>query len=207
VVPPYQPYARINATIASPLLKDFSLAFLTMFKAMFEETDRRGVALNKIYSLHQGNRATLTYTSKFRQLACEVGWGHQALHDQFCRGLRGDVKNLFLSFSEPTSLSEAITQALCCDNHLFEFCQEERPSKLGLPSFPPSALFQSPTPVQVPSQVPTNDSPTPMKVDLNQRQHRRDNHLCFYCGASRHIVVACLTKGSHISGNGRAQLQ
>ena len=199
---------------ASPLLEDFS-TFLTEFEATFGETDRRRVALNKIYSLQQGNRATSTYASEFRQLASEVGWGDQALRDQFRRGLRGDVKNLLLSFPEPTSLSDAIAQAVRCDNRLFEFRQEERLSKLGPPSFPPSVLFQSPPPLHVPTKVLTSDSPTPMEVDLirprslstAQRQHRRDNHLCFYCGASGHLAIVCPAKGSHVPGNARAQLQ
>jgi hypothetical protein len=70
--------------IASPLLEDFSV-FLTEFEATFGETDRRRVALHKIYSLQQGNRATSTYASEFQQLASVVGWGDQALQDQFRR--------------------------------------------------------------------------------------------------------------------------
>ena len=107
----------------SPLLEDFP-TFLTKFEATFGETGRRRATLTKIYSLQQGNRATSTYVSEFRQLACDVGWGDQALRDQFGWGLRGEVKNLLLNFLELTSLNEAITQAVRCDNHLFELRQE-----------------------------------------------------------------------------------
>ena len=111
--------------MASPLLEDFP-CFLTEFEATFEETYRRRAALTKIYSLQQGNRAASTYASEFHQLACDVGRGDQALRDQFRRGLRGEVKKLLLIFPEPISLNEAITQAVRCDNCLFEFRQEER---------------------------------------------------------------------------------
>ena len=199
---------------SSPLLEDFP-AFLADFEATFGETDSRRVALNRIYSLQQGNRAASVYASEFRQLACEVGWGDQALRDQFRRGLRGDVKNLLLSLPEPTSLTNAIMQAVRCDNRLFEFRQEERSSRFRPPTLQPSPLSQSPTPLHVPSQVSTNDSPTPMEVDLirprllsdAQRRHRRDNHLCFYCGAPGHLAAVCPAKGNRISGNGRAQLR
>ena len=67
-----------------------------------------------------------TYASEFHQLACDVGRGDQALRDKFRRGLRGEVKKLLLIFPEPISLNEAITQAVRCDNCLFEFRQEER---------------------------------------------------------------------------------
>ena len=76
----------------SPLLQDFP-AFLTVFEATFEETDRRRVALTKIYSRQQGIRVASTYTSKFRQLACDAGWDDQALCDKFRQVLRGEVKN------------------------------------------------------------------------------------------------------------------
>ena len=109
--------------MASPLLEDFP-CFLTEFEATFEETYRRRAALTKIYSLQQGNRAASTYASEFHQLACDVGRGDQALRDQFRRGLRGEVKNLLLNFLELTSLNEAITQTVRCDNHLFELRQE-----------------------------------------------------------------------------------
>jgi hypothetical protein len=50
----------------------------------------------------------------------------QTLYNHFRRGLRSDVKNLLLNFLKPTSLSQAITQAIRYDNWLFEFRQEEQ---------------------------------------------------------------------------------
>mgnify|MGYP007129903615 CR=1 FL=1 len=66
------------------------------------------------------------YASKFKQLTCDVRWDDQALCDHFCRGLRSDVKNLLLNFSETISLSQAIKQAVNCYNHFFELRQEEK---------------------------------------------------------------------------------
>ncbi len=198
---------------ASPLLEDFP-AFLAEFEATFGETDRRRVALNRIYTLQQGNRAVSTYASEFRQLACDVGWGDQALRDQFRRGLRSDVKNLLLSLPDPVSLTEAITQAVRCDNRLFEFRQEERTSRPGQFSFRPTGIFHSPNPGPGSNEASTSD-PSPMEVDRvsthsltsAQRRHRQANHLCFHCGAPGHLAVACPMKGGRMSGNGRAQVQ
>ena len=110
---------------SSPLLEDFP-AFLAELEATFGEMDRRRTSLNKIYALEQGSRATSVYASEFRQLACDVNWDDQALADHFRHGLRRNVKNLLLNFLEPTSLSQAISQAVHCDNRLFEFREEER---------------------------------------------------------------------------------
>jgi hypothetical protein len=48
------------------------------------------------------------------------------LIDQFCCGLRDDVQDLLLTLIDPFSFSEAITQAIQCDNCLFERRQEKK---------------------------------------------------------------------------------
>ena len=45
---------------------------------------------------------------------------------QFHWGLRDDVKDLLLSLSDPQTLSEAISQAVKCDNRLFQRRQDQR---------------------------------------------------------------------------------
>jgi hypothetical protein len=120
---PAQAWFALLVKTASPLLENFS-EFLVDLEAMFGETDRRRTALTKLYSL-QHSRPTSVYTSEFRQLACNVNWDDRALCDQFRRGLCNDVKNLLLKFPEPTSLSQVISQAVRCDNLLFESRLEE----------------------------------------------------------------------------------
>ena len=182
---------------SSPLLTDFQ-AFLTEFEETFGETDKRRAALNKLYALQQGERAASTYASEFRQLACDVEWDGQALLDQFRRGLRGEIKNLLLNFHEPTSLNEAISQAVRCDNRLFEFRQEERPHRIHPPWTAPPPMSSSTS-----SSTPAKDSSSPMEIDRIrhrpltnvQRQHRRANNLCLYCGSPDHLIHSCPKKG------------
>ena len=181
---------------ASPLLEDFP-AFLAEFEATFGETDRRRTALTKLYALQQGSRAASVYASEFRQLACDVNWDDQALIDHFRRGLRSNVKNLLLNFPEPTSLSQAVSQAVLCDNRLFEFRQEERLAwgPRHAPAVQPQVSVL-PTASSSPTLV---DAPVPMEIDRArfrplteaQRQYRRANGLCLYCGASDHLIRLC----------------
>ena len=193
---------------SSPLLNDFQ-AFLTEFEATFGETDKRRAALNKLYALQQGDRAASIYASEFRQLACDVEWDGQALLDQFRRGLRGEIKNLLLNFPEPTSLNEAISQAVRCDNRLFEFRQEERPHRIHPPwpaatrSHLPWLTTPPPMSSSTSSSTPATDSSSPMEIDRiryrpltnAQRQHRRANNLCLYCGSPDHLIRSCPKKG------------
>ena len=186
---------------SSPLLEDFP-AFLAELEATFGETDRRRTALNKLYALEQGSRAASVYASEFRQLACDVNWDDQALVDHFRRGLRSNVKNLLLNFPEPTSLSQAISQAVHCDNRLFEFRQEERRTWVpphSLPRHTPVVQPQVSLPPAASHSPTMADAPVPMEIDQArfrpltdaERQFRRANGLCMYCGASGHVVRHC----------------
>jgi len=86
------------------------------------------------------------------------------LIDQFRCGLRDDVQDLLLTFADPFSFSEAITQAIRCDNRLFERRQEKKvTSNAQLWNSRPTMLPSVPqiTPVARPASF----GPTPMQID------------------------------------------
>jgi hypothetical protein len=56
------------------------------------------------------------YAFEFRQLACDISWDEAMLMNQFPFGFRENVKDLLLTMPDPTTLSQAIMQAICCDN-------------------------------------------------------------------------------------------
>ena len=111
-----------------------------------------------------------------------------------------------LKFSEPTLLSQVISQAIQCDNHQFELRQEERGTSRYQSSSRNASLFK--TSVSVSPSMPTlpspNDSHTTMEVDSHtsmdidharfqpltdaQRQHHCDNGLYLYCGNPGHVI-------------------
>ena len=100
-------------------LEDFD-AFIEQFKASFGDTDSIRTVINKMWRLGQGDPPASAYAADFRLLASDIPWDEQALMDQFRQGLRNDVKDLLLTFHEdPKSLTEAISQAVRCDNRLF----------------------------------------------------------------------------------------
>jgi hypothetical protein len=110
---------------SSPLLQDFD-AFMVKFEAMFGDSDKARTLTNKLRRLQQGTRSAIVYASEFKQLACDINWGEVALIDQFRCGLRDDVQDLLLTLADPSSFSETITQAIRCDNRLFERRQEKK---------------------------------------------------------------------------------
>ena len=159
----------------SPLLNNFE-EFIKEFKACFGDTDSVRTTINKIRTLRQGDQPTSTYAANFCLIASDIPWDEQALMEQFCSGLHGDVKDLLLTFPEdPKSLTEAISRAIRCDNSLFER-RSERQQQQTRSRFTPtyaSVTTQSPrqqySPVPTPRQArsPTPmDSPTPMEIDM-----------------------------------------
>ena len=194
----------------SPLLNNFE-EFIKEFKACFGDTDSVRTAINKIRTLRQGDQPASTYAANFRLIASDIPWDEQALMEQFRSGLRGDVKDLLLTFPEdPKSLTEAISRAIRCDNRLFERRSERQQQQQTRSRFMPSyasVTAQSPRqqygpiPVQRQTRSATPmDSPTPMEIDMTRRrgpltdeekQRRRANRLCLYCGGPGHIAIHC----------------
>ncbi len=99
------------------MLNDFE-TFIEKFNAIFGDKER---TLNiKIQLVCQGSHLVMVYASKFKQLICDISWGEAVFINEFQFGLRGDVKDLLLTLLDLSTLSEAITQTIQCDNKLFE---------------------------------------------------------------------------------------
>jgi hypothetical protein len=179
---------------SSPLLQDFN-AFMVEFEVVFGDSDKVRTSANKLCRLQQGTRSAIVYASEFRQLACDVNWGEAALIDQFCCGLHDDVQDLLLTFVDPSSFSEAITQAIRCDNRLFERRQEKKvTSNAQLWNSRPTTLPLVPQTTLV--ARPASFGPTSMQIDAAkfkpltkaEKLRRRTNNLCLYCGNLGHIA-------------------
>ncbi len=104
--------------------------------------------------------------------------------DQFRCGLRDDVQDLLLTFVDPSSFSEAITQAIRCDNRLFEHHQEKKvTSSAQLWNSRPTMLPL--VPQTTPVARSASFGPTPMQIDAAkfkplteaEKLHRRTNNL------------------------------
>jgi len=143
----------------------------------------------------------IVYASEFRQLAYDVNWGEAALIDQFRCGLRDDVQDLLLTLADPFSFSEAITQAIRCDNCLFERRQEKKVTSNA--QFWNSRHTTLPSVLQTtPVARPASFGLTPMQIDTAKfksltevkKLRRRTNNLCLYCGNPGHIARQCPQK-------------
>ena len=112
-------------------------------------------------------------------------------------GLRDDIKTLLLNLPKPTTLSEAITQAIDCDNRLFEQRQERR---LLFGSYradyaTPACQTPSSTSTVKPMQI---DTSRVKKITEEEKERRRREHLCLYCRGKDHGVKNCPLKSQGI---------
>jgi hypothetical protein len=179
---------------SSPLLQDFN-AFMAEFEAVFGDSDKARTLANKLRRLQQGTRSAIIYASEFRRLACDVNWGEATLIDQFRCGLHDDVQDLLLTLVDLSSFSEAITQAIQCDNRLFERRQEKKvTSSAQLWNSWPTTLPL--VPQTTPVARPASFGSAPMQIDAAkfkplteaEKLRRRTNNLCLYCGNPGHIT-------------------
>ena len=176
----------------SPLLANLD-QFLEEFSRTFGERDRALIATTKLRTLQQRSRPASAYVAEFQQLACDLNWNDTALITMFRWGLRDDIKTLLLNLPKPTTLSEAITQAIDCDNRLFEQRQERR---LLFGSYradytTPARQTSSSTSTAEPMQI---DTSRVKKLTEEEKERRRREHLCLYCGGKDHGVKNCPLK-------------
>ncbi|KAH7439596.1 hypothetical protein KP509_04G068000 [Ceratopteris richardii] len=147
------------------VLQDYE-GFLREFSATFGDADTSRVAETKLRKLCQGNRPASTYASEFRHL------------------------DLLLTMPEVKTLNEYIMQAIQCDNRHFERKQEKQVE--GRPRqwkpFQPTTKDESmPEPMQI-------DVTRFQPLTLEEKQRRRANKLCLYCGNPGYITVNCPNK-------------
>ncbi len=166
--------------------------FMERFTAAFGDSDRERVAERKIQNLRQGSRSAAIYAAEFQQLTCDLDWNDKAFMTRFRYGLRDDVKNLLITMPKVDTLEELISQAITCDNRLFELRQERRSGWRNDGVF---ATF---------SKGPENHStgPEPMQIDAvrfkpltaEERKRRYEQNLCLYCGEAGHKAIDCSRK-------------
>jgi hypothetical protein len=123
------------------------------------------------------------------------------LIDQFRCGLRDDVQDLLLTLTNPSSFNEVITQAIRCNNRLFEPHQEKKVTSNA-------QLWNScPTMLPLVPQItivarPTSFGPASMQIDAAKfkpltkadKLRRRTNNMCLYYGNPGHIARHCPQK-------------
>uniref|UniRef100_A0A146SAR5 Gypsy retrotransposon integrase-like protein 1 n=1 Tax=Fundulus heteroclitus TaxID=8078 RepID=A0A146SAR5_FUNHE len=154
-----------------------------------------------LLSLRQGDRTVSEYIIDFHLLAAESLWNEHALMDVFLTGLNDRIKDELATRDFPVSLKQLENLASRIDLRLMERRRDRRAARPA-----PPRLSEAVPAALSPPRVLTD--PEPMQLGRSaltkeERQRRRQQGLCLYCGGEGHVVQTCPVKGSGSVGEGR----
>ena len=210
----------------TPALKNPDLAlhsfanFSEKFEQAFGERDSLNSAEDQLRNIKQRHRPARALVAEFQSLRLDVSWNDSALISALYNALDDEVKAEIRREKRPSTLDEYANLAISIDNRLHEFRKEQQ-RKNGSQQ---SKQRQSPAQQPVinyqrnnyrPQQHPTPNQVVPMDIDSlsshpsqltsTERERRRANNLCGYCGGT-HSIDACdrLAQKERSKGKSRA---
>lgn len=171
----------------SQLLDDYE-AFKQRFSQAFDDPHRKATAFDEISKLRQANRDLVAYTSEFQRLACELDWSEETLVQYYRRGLQDEIRKELIHFDTPATLLDMISLATRMDSRLKEY-------SLSRPGNVPHNHRPKPQqPIQSSSNQMEIGSQRRSPLTDQEKQRRRSNNLCMYCGDSGHDAFTCPRK-------------
>lgn len=170
-------------------LEDFKKEFLRIF-------DRRTASQamdNDLLELKQGNRELVAYLAQFNKLVVGTGWPEHKRAAVFYRGLREELKDALSQIpNRPTEISALVDLVLEID-----FRQNERKGEKRR-EFRPSVPRFDRIKAENPRSLEGTSGVEPMQIGAmrgplskEEKEKRRQNKLCMYCGGSGHYVRTC----------------
>jgi hypothetical protein len=192
---------------ADPITENYT-TFREAFKKRFADPDEERKAERKLETMTQGKRSAAAYAAEFQLEASKTTWDDAAKKSRFRAGLRDDVLDLLVTIpaTQLGTFQDFVDQAITCDDRLFERRQDR--SRRLRDTTPPttSSVYKNSTPSKpslTSSSALSNSGYTgiaPMELGATrqvteaERQRRRENNLCLYCGLPGHIIRQCPTR-------------
>lgn len=184
------------------LLNDFD-EFAKKLSAVFGDPDQIATAERDIRNLRQ-RTSTSVYAAEFQRLAAYLLWNDAALASQFYWGLSDAVKDTMAQMDRPEDLASLIATAIRIDTRQTERKLEQRNrAPVAQPlapqlqqHFAPQPLpAQAPTPALIPMDIEATISKRgPLTAE--EKERRRRNNLCMYCGKPGHFALNCPVRPS-----------
>ena len=169
-----------------PLTENFE-DFCAALLRQFGDYDPQASAEAALMTLTQGRDSVAAYTTKFRSHAAASGWNDLGLRGHYRRGLNKDVRQFLLGvFPRPTTLAALMDICLDYGQQLAELAADfpENPRRAPATTAPAPA----PTPL---GRRPTAPQGRRGPLTAEEKDRRRNNNLCLYCGVAGHLVGEC----------------
>jgi len=187
-----QPYLVMDTL--PPWMEDFSL-FSAEITTMYGDPDLIASATRNLRQLRQTN-SVASYVSEFRRHSTLLSWGEQALISQFLVGLKEPIKDELARADRLTDLKTLFDTAVRIDNR-FHQRDLERDETLKLSAPTPRKnphAYSASTAVDNSRANPAervSTRPAFSRLSDKQKDYRRKNNLCMYCGAQGHVAREC----------------
>ena len=166
----------------APALQSFN-EFLDHFNIVFSQASNTISIHDQLYRLRQGKSSVSDYALKFRTIAASSGWNEIALMTAYRQGLNSDICLQLAIYDDTIGIEKLIQRSILIAQHRNACFQNfsARTPRLSEPVNPPV--------------------PEPMEIDsgrltTTERNRRRTNNLCFYCGDSEHYRAECPVRPS-----------
>lgn len=184
------------------LVIDFE-GLLENFRAHFGDPDIHNTYLRKLETLVQTKSAAV-YGSKFREIMTHLNQTDESRMTYYRRGLKDSVKDLLVGVmagdNPPKDLDSLMRVSITIDNRLHERALEKKNPRSSIPL---SQRLTDPAPsTSRQTHIPGTES-VAMEIDAirvvtkltaEEKQRRKDNNLCLYCGGAGHRVDNCPVK-------------
>ena len=202
--------------------------FVRQLKAAFGDPDEVRTAERQLDALRQTSSCS-AYVAQFTSLASLMpSWetNKEAWLLKFRKGLKQEVRDMLLYYpNEPHDFDEFTKLCIQLDNKLHAHQAEKRQVSGGSSSSSSgakkpnnnnnnssSSYSSRPAPA---AKTSSGTSPGPMELDHTRRgpltdkekQYRRDNNLCAYCGGEGHFAASCPKKKGGKRKQGAANVQ
>ena len=206
-----EPYLRKLSTGTTidnlvPLLDTYQ-QFLQEINKTFGDINETATAERELQRLKQTKSCSL-YTTEFRRITSHLSWNEEALIFTYYQGLKDYIKDELSKDERPHTLSDLIEKAVRLDDRIFERKVEKqghfsssRPQNQRPPFQPRQHYPSPPDPMDLDASFkhkPSNPAPQSSrntsnkgKLTMAEKQYRRDNNLCLYCGKAGHRVQDC----------------
>jgi hypothetical protein len=206
---------------------DFTL-FKAELKRVFGHANHYVKVVHDLFDLKQTGSVPV-YAVAFRQLASRLQWSDQPLVAHFYQGLKTPLRAELVKTKDffEMELEDFIALAVNTEIVLDQQDQEQsskrhsRPTKRGSPD-DPSENSRAAVGHSGSRSARSNDSRSPFRpLTEKEKNYRRENNLCVYCGDKGHSVTDCpvrskyrprftrpagaATTGAQTSGKGHAQ--
>ena len=187
----------------TPALKDSAQAFISFddfalkFELSFGARDILNSAEDQLRNIKQRRRPARVLVAEFQTLRLDVDWNDSALISTLYGALDDDLKAEVRREPRPKTFVEYTDLVIRIDNRMHEFRREQQRKNDRQPISNRNAL---PTPKErniFRQQPPAPSSIVPMDLDTTrihprqltneERERRRANNLCGYCGGTHQI--------------------